>query len=139
MVNGERFTASSNPLAWPVNLAGDNGYRAAWIDDLLKHLSISPVIPSEANEDRDARGHEVSRESYGRRNTVEPAIRWRKKSPRVFSRFDKTAINYCGMIKMAMIERSPNFRVGLPSENVYSLSCVCAKYSCSVSEEALVR
>lgn len=29
-VNGERFTASGNPLAWPVNLAGDNGYQATW-------------------------------------------------------------------------------------------------------------
>jgi transposase len=94
-----------NPLAWPVNLAGDKGYRAAWIDDLLKQLGINPVIPSKANEDRDARGVEFNRESYRRRNIVERAIGWLKECRRVFSRFDKTAINYCGMIKMAMIER----------------------------------
>lgn len=93
------------PLAWPVNLAGDKGYRAAWIDDLLMQLGINPVIPSKANEDRDARGVEFKRESYRRRNIVERAIGWLKECRRVFSRFDKTAINYCGMVKMAMIER----------------------------------
>jgi transposase len=94
-----------NPIAWPVNLAGDKGYRAAWIDDLLTQLGINPVIPSKANEDCDARGIEFKRESYRRRNIVERAIGWLKECRRVFSRFDKTAINYCGMIKMAMIER----------------------------------
>lgn len=94
-----------NPLAWPVNLAGDKGYRVDWIDGLLKQLGMNPVIPSKANEDRDARGVEFNRENYRRRNIVEQAIGWLKECRRVFSRFDKAAINYCGMIKMAMIER----------------------------------
>jgi transposase len=34
------------PVAWPVALAGDKGYRAAWIDELLLELGITPVIPS---------------------------------------------------------------------------------------------
>lgn len=88
-------------------MAGDKGYRVAWIDDLLKQLGINPVIPSKANEDRDVRGVEFNHESYRRRNIVERAIGWLKECRRVFSHFDKTAINYCGMIKieMAMIER----------------------------------
>lgn len=94
-----------NPVAWPVNLAGDKGYRARWVDDKLLELGINPVIPSKSNEDRDARGIAFDRESYRRRNIVERAIGWLKECRRVFSRFEKTAINYCGMIKMAMIER----------------------------------
>jgi transposase len=94
-----------NPIAWPVNLAGDKGYRATWIDEELKRLGINPVIPSKSNEDRDARGIKFDRETYRRRNIVERAIGWLKECRRVFSRFEKTAINYCGMIKMAMIER----------------------------------
>ncbi len=94
-----------NPIAWPAHLAGDKGYRAGWIDDLLGQLGITPVIPSKANEERDARGFEFDRERYRRRNIVERVIGWLKECRRVFSRFEKTAINYAGMIKMAMIER----------------------------------
>ena len=64
-----------NLLAWPVNMAGDKGYQAAWIDDLIKQLGINPVIPSKANEDRDARAFEFNRERYRRRNMFERATR----------------------------------------------------------------
>ena len=94
-----------NPLAWPVNLAGDKGYRAAWMDDLLKQLGINTVIPSKANEDRAARSVELSCENDRRSNIVERAIGWLKECRREYSRFDRTAINYRVMIRMAMIER----------------------------------
>lgn len=42
------------PVAWPVALADDKGYRADWIDEYLLQRSIAPVIPSKANEDRTA-------------------------------------------------------------------------------------
>ncbi|MDG2223925.1 MAG: transposase, partial [Rubripirellula sp.] len=41
-----------SPVAWPIGLAGDKGYRADWIDELLIGLGIKPVIPSKANEDQ---------------------------------------------------------------------------------------
>ena len=47
--------SDSQPIAWPVALAGDKGYRAGWIDEYLIGLEIRPVIPSKENEDRDAR------------------------------------------------------------------------------------
>lgn len=97
--------SDGNPIAWPLNLAGDKGYRAGWIDEKLIELGINPVIPSKSNEDHDARGIEFDRKSYRRRNIVERSVGWLKECRRVFSRFEKTAINYCGMIKMAMIER----------------------------------
>ena len=31
------------PMAWPLKLAGDKGYRAAWIDAYLLELGITPV------------------------------------------------------------------------------------------------
>lgn len=95
-----------NPIAWPLNLAGDKGYRAGWIDETLKELGINPVIPCKSNEDHDARGIEFDREIYRSRNIVERSIGWLKECRRIFSRFEKTAINYSGMIKMAMIERT---------------------------------
>ena len=102
------FDVEGQPIAWPVALAGDKGYRADWIDAYLIELNIVPVIPSKANEDRDARPVEFDREAYRDRNIVERLIGWLKESRRIFSRFEKTAKNFTGMIKMAFIHRYLN-------------------------------
>ena len=94
-----------DPIPWPVALAGDKGYRADWIDDYLLDLDIRPVIPSKANEDRQVRPVAFEPDQYRRRNIVERLIGWLKESRRVFSRFEKTARNFVGMIKMAFIHR----------------------------------
>lgn len=91
------------PVSWPVRLAGDKGYRADWIDTCLMDLEILPVIPSKSNEDRDSRLVPFDGESYRKRNIVERIIGWIKENRRVFSRFEKTAKNFGGMIKMAFI------------------------------------
>lgn len=93
------------PVAWPLALAADKGYRADWIDQYVMDLGIRPVIPSKENEDRDARPIEFDREAYRRRNIVERLIGWLKESRRIFSRFEKTAKNFGGFIKMAFIHR----------------------------------
>lgn len=93
------------PVAWPVALAGDKGYRADWIDEYLLDLEIKPVIPSKENEDRSARPVEFDREAYRRRSIVECVIGWLKECRRVMTRFEKSAKNFGGMIKMAFIQR----------------------------------
>ncbi len=93
------------PIAWPVALAGDKGYRADWIDEYLLDLDIKPVIPSKSNEDRDARPIEFDEHAYRDRNIIERLIGWLKECRRVFSRFEKTAKNFGGMIRMAFIQR----------------------------------
>ena len=97
--------AAGEPMAWPVALAGDKGYRADWIDDYLWALDIKPVIPSKANEDRESRVVAFDRAAYRDRNIIERLIGWLKECRRIFSRFEKTARNFGGMIKMAFIQR----------------------------------
>lgn len=97
--------AKGDPIAWPFSLAGDKGYRADWIDEYLMDLDINPVIPSKSNEDREARNVEFDSNAYRDRNIVERLIGWLKECRRVFARFEKTAINFGGMIKMAFIQR----------------------------------
>ena len=99
------FDSEGGPLAWPVALAGDKGYRADWIDEYLIALEIKPVIPSKENEDRHARPVEFDRDAYKQRNIVERLIGWLKESRRIFSRFEKTAKNFGAFIKMAFINR----------------------------------
>ncbi len=97
--------AAGEAIAWPVALAGDKGTRANWIDDYVLALYIKPVIPSKANEDSDARPIPFDRQAYRDRNIVERLIGWLKECRRIFSRFEKTAKNFGGMIKMAFIQR----------------------------------
>jgi len=92
-------------VPWPEALAGDKGYRADWIDEYLLELEIRPVIPSKENQDRDTRPVEFDREQYRQRNIIERLIGWLKESRRIFSRFEKTARNFIGMIKVAFIHR----------------------------------
>ena len=93
------------PVAWPVRLGGDKGYRADWIDEYLLGLGIQPVIPSKENEDRDQRPVKFDRRAYRQRNIVERLIGWLKEARRIFARFEKTALNFGGFVKMAFIQR----------------------------------
>ena len=93
------------PMAYPLQLAGDKGYRADWIDEYLLDIGITPVIPSKVDEDRDDRLVDFDRAAYRERNIVERLVGWLKESRRIFSRFEKTATNFAGMIKVAFIHR----------------------------------
>ena len=104
-IDAEVTTADGVPVAWPFAIAGDKGYRADWIDEMLDDLEITPVIPSKENQDRDARLVEFDVEQYRKRNIIERLIGWLKECRRVFSRYEKTAINFRGMIKMAIVQR----------------------------------
>ena len=101
----EITTGEGDVVAWPLAVAGDKGYRAEWIDEMFLEMGIMPVIPSKENEDRDARPVEFDKERYRQRNIVERLIGWLKECRCVFARYEKTATNFCGMIKMAFIER----------------------------------
>lgn len=103
--DAQLLDANANPVAWPLALAGDKAYRADWIDNYLIDLGISPVIPSKVNEDKTARPVPFDRDVYRDRNIVERLIGWLKESRRVFSRFEKTAKNFAGMVKIAFIRR----------------------------------
>lgn len=98
-------------VPWPFALGGDKGYRADWIDQHLIDLGIQPVIPSKENEDRDARPVEFDKQAYRRRNVVERLIGWLKECRRIFSRFEKTAKNFGGMITLAFIRQYLSYRL----------------------------
>ena len=105
LVNGD-----GEPIAWPVAMAGDKGYRADWIDQYLIDLGMTPVIPSKENE-QSHREVEFDREVYRDRNIIERLIGWLKENRRIFSRFEKTAKNFGGFIKMAFIQRYLNLTI----------------------------
>ena len=82
-------------------------WRATRVIVLIGSMSICLAWGSSrwANEDRDARPVVFDRQAYRDRNIVERLIGWLKECRRIFSRFEKTAKNFGGMIKMAFIQR----------------------------------
>jgi transposase len=66
---------------------------------------IEPVIPSKENEDRTKRSVVFDKEAYRQRNVIERLIGWLKESRRIFSRFEKTAKNFGGMLTLAFIRQ----------------------------------
>jgi transposase len=90
-------------LVQPDALAGDKAYRSGVIIDQLQSDGVQPVIPEKGDKANDEDHPDFDREAYRRRNVVERLIGWLKESRRVFGRFEKTAVNYLGMIHLACI------------------------------------
>ncbi len=99
------FDEEGERIAWPFAMGGDKGYRADWIDQYLLSLGIKPVIPSKENEESDSRPVEFDKKAYRRRNIVERLIGWLKESRRIFSRYEKTAKNFSGMLILSFIRQ----------------------------------
>jgi hypothetical protein len=62
------WDSEGDPIPWPKQLSGDKGYRAAWIDEYIMDLEITPVIPSKSNETHADRPVDFDAETYKRRN-----------------------------------------------------------------------
>jgi transposase len=90
-------------LVQPDAMAGDKAYRSAAIIDQLESEGVQAVIPEKGEKANDVDHPDFDRETYRRRNVVERLIGWLKESRRVFSRFEKTAVNYLAMIHVACI------------------------------------
>jgi transposase len=93
------------PRQRPEKLAGDKAYRARHIRVWLWTHGIKPVIPRKENERKIGRPPEFDKISYRRRSVIENCVGWLKECRRVLTRFEKLAVNYLGMLKLAMIQR----------------------------------
>lgn len=90
------------PKQRPEALAGDKGYSCRHIREWLKKRGIKDVIPTKSNE-KPRPGFD--KEAYRRRNVVERCIGWLKECRRILTRFEKLAVNFVAMFKLAMIRR----------------------------------
>lgn len=87
----------------PKYLAGDKAYSAGWIRELLGEIGIKPVIPHKSNEA--AKPKRFARKRYKRRNVIERCFGKLKWLRRVATRYEKLALHYLGMLKLAIIYR----------------------------------
>jgi transposase len=97
------------PRTRPFRLAGDKGYDIPRIRRWLRHRNIATVIPEKRKPHgrKPGRPPRLNLEAYRRRNVVERCIGWLKHARRIATRFEKTAVNFIAMLKLAMIQRYP--------------------------------
>ncbi len=90
----------------PRKLAGDKGYSAQKNRDWLKAQRIKPVIPHKDNERARHDGRvKFDRQAYRGRAVIEQCVGWLKENRRIVTRFEKLAVNFHGMLQLAMIKR----------------------------------
>lgn len=95
------------PKSRPRRLAGDKDYSSETIRRFLKDRGIEPIIPHKDSEKaRHDPEKKFDKETYKRRSIVEQSIGWLKEFRRIRTRFEKLAINFLAMIKIAMIKRT---------------------------------
>lgn len=95
------------PRRRPYRLAGDKAYSSKAIRAWLRRHKIEAVIPQRCDQRERHRGRplEFDAETYRQRNVVERCINWLKEARRLATRYEKLAVNFLAMAKLAIIRR----------------------------------
>jgi len=99
--------ASGRTRRRPRRLAADRAYDVQRIRHFLRARGITPVIPPKRRTGKRKRGRPVSYDTvqYRRRSTIEQCVGWLKECRAIATRYEKLALNYLGLVKLAFIER----------------------------------
>lgn len=91
----------------PKRVAGDKGYSYPRIRQWLRRHRIQAVIPQRSDQVAQHRGRPLKfdKDSYKRRCVIECCIGWLKACRRVATRFEKLALHFLAMVKLAIIRR----------------------------------
>ena len=90
----------------PKKLTCDKGYSVQRIRDWLTSQGIEAVIPYKDNEHaRHDPAVRFDKQTYRQRAVVEQCVGWLKECRRIGTRFEKLAVNFHGMLQLAMIRR----------------------------------
>lgn len=89
----------------PERLAGDRGYSFPRIRAWLRAHHIKAVIPERSDQIRQRPGHActLDLDGYRQRAVVERCIGVLKEARRLATRYEKLAVHFLGLIKLAMI------------------------------------
>ena len=95
------------PRTRPGRVAGDKGYSYRWIRHWLRRHGIAAVIPRRSDQMAKLRrgSQSLDKEAYRRRSVIERCIGWLKECRRIGTRFEKFAVNFLAMIKVAILQR----------------------------------
>lgn len=93
----------------PERMAGDKGYDFPHLRRWLHRHHIQAVIPPRKRPSHAGpkRGRPVTfdKQHYRARNVVERCVGWLKEHRSLATRYDKLAVNYLALVKLAFIRR----------------------------------
>lgn len=91
----------------PKRVAADRAYPVQRIRRWLRAHAIQAVIPPKKLRGKRRRGRPITYNPtyYRARNVVERCVGWLKEHRSLATRFEKLAVNYLSMVKLAMIQR----------------------------------
>jgi transposase len=95
---------AGGPWTRPYRLAADKGYSCRRIRHWLRNHKIQAVIPWRADQAQDGR-MKFDRDGYRQRSVIECCVGWIKECRRVATRFEKLAVNFLAILKLAIIQR----------------------------------
>jgi len=94
--------ATGRPRTRPTALGGDKGYSVRCIREWLRTHGIRVVIPARKDQRWNPR---FDADAYRGRNIIERCIGWLKECRRVLTRFEKLAVHYLAIVKLAIMGR----------------------------------
>lgn len=94
------------PRTRPRQFAADKAYDIPRIRRWLRTRGIKAVIPErfKPHGRKPGRPPAFDRDTYRRRNVIERCIGWLKQARRIATRYEKLAVNFLAMLKVAMIQ-----------------------------------
>ncbi len=98
------------PKQRPESVAGDKAFSYDHIRQWLRSKHVRPVIPERKDQKqrraaKPGRPLSFDREAYRRRSVIEQCVGWLKEARRVATRYEKLAVHYLGVLKLAMIRK----------------------------------
>lgn len=91
------------PRKRPKRLTGDKAYSFPSVREWLRAHGIEAIIPIRSNQKKENRPFD--KQSYRRRCVIEQCVGWLKECRRIATRFEKLAVSFLAMFKLAMIQR----------------------------------
>jgi len=99
-------TSTGRRRGRPGRLAGDKGYSYGHTRHWLHRRKFEPVIPQRSDQQGGRGGCRLfDPELYRRRNAIERCVGWLKECRRVATRYEKLALSYLAILKVAIIHR----------------------------------
>jgi len=95
------------PRTRPGRVVADKGYDVPRIRKWLRKRGIGSTIPEKTKPHgrKPGRPPSFDKDVYKRRNVVECCVGWLKQARRIATRYEKLAVNFLAMLKLAMIQR----------------------------------
>lgn len=88
-------------------MAADRGYDFACVRRWLSRFGVRVVIPQRRPDPRHrprrGRPFAFDRELYRRRDAVERCVGWLKESRRLATRYEKLAVSYLAVVRVAVL------------------------------------